>query len=276
VVALEARVAALRTSLRDRLAALKASPKRAPAEPKQLPAPRKPKQPSEVQTPTGAVGVPVGLRATRMDPIARIYHGHVSAMIARLAPRLAAEGQPLHAVVVVPSWKKTVSGAYSPSTRKVRLNEDSVHPHMTLAHELAHHLDYTAHSTDIDARGKIPGTETPGATPHLQRLMRRLANTPEVQRLRHVTVHQVDPNNGKPMNAALVNHAHYALEPAELFARAFAQWVAERGGSAITRLELNQMLTPGSGYSHLQWQPDHFRPIAEELDRVAREHWGAT
>jgi hypothetical protein len=69
----------------------------------------------------------------------------------------------------------------------------------------------------------------------------------------------------------------YANTPQELWARAYAQWITDRSGSALMRerldadlLKRNQPLADQIGYGHEQWMWDEFGPVAEAIDNLMR------
>ena len=66
----------------------------------------------------------------------------------------------------------------------------------------------------------------------------------------------------------------YAMEDREAFARAYAQWIAVRSGSAAMRGELDLILGGRAG-SPLQYWGDDFLPVAAAFDRLFTS-WGWT
>ena len=58
-------------------------------------------------------------------------------------------------------------------------------------------------------------------------------------------------------------------EPAELWARAYAQWVAWRSGSSLLKGQLDKVLTHDDDAIRIrQWPYDEFAPIAAAIDRL--------
>jgi hypothetical protein len=59
--------------------------------------------------------------------------------------------------------------------------------------------------------------------------------------------------------------AAYALDPWEVFARSYCQWIADRSGDQHLRAELVQAL---QNHYPEQWRPDDFEPIARAIDNL--------
>jgi hypothetical protein len=69
----------------------------------------------------------------------------------------------------------------------------------------------------------------------------------------------------------------YANTPHELFARSYAQWIADRSGSPLMRQWLdeglekrNKPLAAQVGYGHEQWTHEEFGPVAEAMDELMK------
>ncbi len=67
----------------------------------------------------------------------------------------------------------------------------------------------------------------------------------------------------------------YAIEDREAFARAYAQWIAVRSGSAAMRGELDLILGGRAGSPLQYWGHDDFLPVAAAFDRLFTS-WGWT
>ena len=66
----------------------------------------------------------------------------------------------------------------------------------------------------------------------------------------------------------------YAKEP-DAFARAYAQWIAVRSGSAAMRGEIDLILSGRAGTVQQVWGHDDFLPVAAAFDRLFTS-WGWT
>ena len=88
----------------------------------------------------------------------------------------------------------------------------------------------------------------------------------------------MDAIRASPRHALLQQlHDPYLLRPWELWARAYAQYIAWRSGSNILKGQVDQILTHGRATTQVrQWPYDEFVPIAEAIDRLLmRRRWAA-
>ena len=69
----------------------------------------------------------------------------------------------------------------------------------------------------------------------------------------------------------------YLLRPWELWARAYAQYIAWRSGSSTLKGQIDKILTDGRATTRVrQWPYDEFMPIAEAIDRLLmRRRWAS-
>ena len=67
----------------------------------------------------------------------------------------------------------------------------------------------------------------------------------------------------------------YAARRREAFARAYAQWIAVRSGSAAMRREIDLILSGRAGTVQQVWGHDDFLPVAAAFDRLFMS-WGWT
>jgi hypothetical protein len=140
-------------------------------------------------------------------------------------------------------------------------------PHLAVVHEVGHFLDQQALG---DRRGF--GSES-GRVPDL---MDRIDSTLAVHRLRElrsrrqILIHTHPHRRERlTLDQALIR---YLLEPRELFARAYAQYVAVRSEDLrlLTQLhEVQRDLIVGMVY-HQQWDQEDFLPVFEAFDRLLR------
>lgn len=71
-------------------------------------------------------------------------------------------------------------------------------------------------------------------------------------------------------------HTQYLLKTEEIWARAYAQYVATKSGDAVllNQLAESRKRLSYSTYLHRQWEDDDFKPILEAMDRLfARLKW---
>jgi len=95
------------------------------------------------------------------------------------------------------------------------------------------------------------------------------------QELGYVTVYD---DGGKVEHTLNIPHeqkhgVRYLLSPSEVFARAYAQWIALRSGDTEMSEGLAKRAKPE--YIYAQWQHDDFEPIAKAFDELAERGWVA-
>lgn len=155
----------------------------------------------------------------------------------------------VHEKTGVPAGKR---GHYWPPERSIGMHPDGNAQALTFVHELGHAIEDQA-----------AGLRTLVNHPQLNRA---LEGSPSVQALRAIAE---EPGLGREDRAFL----RYLLDPAELWARAYSQWVVTRSGnpSMLRQAEESLMLPMWEPSRYRQWPNDEFEPIAEAIDTVMRE-----
>jgi len=132
----------------------------------------------------------------------------------------------------------------------------SPHPHMTVAHEIGHFLDQQG----------IGSRRFASVDPKFSLLFKAfndaIAGSDSFQVIQKLTTLNLSQKTKE--------HLAYIQQPEELFARAYAQWVATKSKNKTFAKELDDSL-PKSGTIPHQWSHDDFRPIAASLDSMFRE-----
>ncbi|MBL8186577.1 MAG: minor capsid protein [Acidobacteria bacterium] len=159
-------------------------------------------------------------------------------------------------------------GAYSFSfsgrAGEIMISRQGDHPELTLAHEIGHFLDHQGvqKGTHMSARSDVFAEFRQAAEQSraIQEI-RRLAATRTVS----VTLGEGDPIE-YPIDRVYLS---YLLKPEEIWARAYAQYIAVRSDDPTMREQLNQLRQRlGQVYYPAQWDDDEFEPIAEAMDRL--------
>jgi hypothetical protein len=131
-----------------------------------------------------------------------------------------------------------------------------------LLHEVGHFLDfaglgtpgeYTSGSGDADMASWRQATERSDAVRQLASLVDELEVTqPTEERRRH--------------------RRRVLLDPEELWARSYAQYVTRRSGNPALVAALDRLRTPNPGvvYYPMQWSEADFRPIDEAIEELFR------
>lgn len=136
-------------------------------------------------------------------------------------------------------------------------------PRTTLAHEVGHFLD----------RAAIPGTDRRGDRdwehdPLLSAWYHAVRNTDGFKRLKEL---EKDPHvlatvgNKQVRYKVSPAYVEYTLKPTELWARAYAQYIALRSGDGTMRAEIAQ---DTRGTTPTQWHEHDFEPVARAMDAV--------
>jgi len=171
------------------------------------------------------------------------------------------------------------AGVYEPTrpgqrNQRILVQRNAREPHLTTLHEIGHLLDQHALG-----RGGGYASEAPDS--HALAAWRQAVDTtPTVQRLQvaarrgEVTVDL----NGKPVrrgvNAAL---ARRLLEAPELFARSYAQYIAQHHPGHSVYQELERDLATSNTFSNPiseHWEVVEFEPVAKAFDDLfTRRLW---
>jgi SPP1 gp7 family putative phage head morphogenesis protein len=157
---------------------------------------------------------------------------------------------------------------------RVQISDAPARPHyrMTLAHEIGHFLDFigigqnsfaSRQSDDPSSpyhkwRQAVEQTET-------VRLLRELAtkSVDQIVELRDGSLHRIDRYD--------LEYANYLLDPSELWARSYAQYIARKSGDPAMREELAEMLRARAGLNlYALWEDEEFAPIMKEMDDLFR------
>ncbi len=167
-----------------------------------------------------------------------------------------------------------VRGTFHRATGVTSVDPDGAHPAATLLHELGHKLDWELVGGGPNSGvGQVRkyGSEAietdsdivaPQADPEVfSELMETLKTSPEARRLES----QRGVFDGR---TRFGKHTRYLLQPRELFARAFAQYVSSL--SPIMEREWRDELSKTRGSTfQTQWDPDYFdqeiRPLFDTL-----------
>lgn len=130
------------------------------------------------------------------------------------------------------------------SSAKLVLSSSSPHPLMTVAHEVGHWIHNDA----------LGGTiHWDRADPDLRAVVETARSTATIERVR------TDFNEGK---ITMDDHNYYR-DPREIWARAYAQYVAQKSGDEDMLKQLKGMRT-----GMRQWPEDEFKPVFEKIDEL--------
>lgn len=126
-------------------------------------------------------------------------------------------------------------------------------PALTAVHETGHFLDIEA----IGAKGTL-ATHTP--LPEMQRVLAAANDSEAVQHLRAI--------GAAAASVKTQEHYSYLTSPHEIWARAYAQYIAEKSGYRQLLKEVQMVRT---NEKWRQWSAEDFAPIATEIDAMFRK-----
>jgi len=149
-------------------------------------------------------------------------------------------------------------GAFGGS--KIEVSRYCEGPASTVVHEYGHFLD---HHLFGNGKASLQGLATHQRSKELAPLMQAIYRSQAAKNL--VKKHE---EHGREGNWRRQELTEYLLDPSELFARSYAQWVGLRGSPQIHRetKEYGERWRR-HGYDS-QWQDEDFEPIAREFDRL--------
>jgi hypothetical protein len=192
-----------------------------------------------------------------LDAVGRVHHlGSAKPTSIRVTKDQSQRGPEFRAVYV-----------YESTGRPLRIEVSTVNPSIKLsvAHEVGHYLEGSlipgSHFGSRDWANDrvmapfVTAVQESGAVKWLE----SLKNKPEIQI--GGRTYQVDP--------VMVD---YLLDPYELWARAYAQYVAARSGDAemLAQLDTRRDAVVDPVYHVRQWSDHDFDAIAQEIDKLFR------
>ena len=140
--------------------------------------------------------------------------------------------------------------------RSIDIHPSGGWPGLTIIHEIGHLLDMTALTVLMPGRGRFASAYSP-AMKGIMDLIKQSSAYQTLLATRDVHAKQRDRDGVKHFNYLVLGH--------ELWARAYAQYVAERSGDStlLSGLSSARAATPGR-----QWETEDFRPIKEAIDTL--------
>jgi hypothetical protein len=153
----------------------------------------------------------------------------------------------------------------------------------TVAHELGHYLDWVDMGTAEGAYGtgswSLSGGVV-GASEAMEGVLASLYRTPEIRSIVNLYEEaKIARRLGEPITLGgkrfaatqVLEHTEYLLRPKEIWARAYAQFVAEESANSSMLYELFLMEGQGqaSGISYV-WASDSFGPVQTAIRETLR------
>ncbi len=211
---------------------------------------------------------PVKLQPQGMDPskAVTVKDGpeHVHAQAIKDAFKIIASvhglGLPPKALPNIPVRSsvdlKKVSGAYLsyagniPNEIVVSKSPSNKSPELTFVHEFGHYLDYNATGTPQHSGSKH------SKMPEYHAVMKAMDDSQAIQ-----TLNKPSPVVPAPLRT-------YLLKRYEMFARAYAQYIATRSQNPLL---LQQLKRYQSSSVPMQWSDEDFKPIGEAMDGLFKK-----
>ena len=148
-----------------------------------------------------------------------------------------------------------------PATRRIELSRTGGDA-FGFVHEFGHHLDHTFFGS-AGTGSKACGSAR-ASSPEMRELMTAISRSKAHANLTNMKRHGF---------AHEKRGAAYMLEPHELFARAYSQYVAQRSKDRRLISGLDERLSSRNTVAqHAQWQGSDFKPIAMAFDRLFAAH----
>ena len=126
----------------------------------------------------------------------------------------------------------------------------SSHPALTTIHEIGHFLD-------LDAIGAAGNYATLSGDPDMARVIEVAKKSDAIKKFQAKLASTRNPDTIDQMN--------YLLKPQEIWARSYAQFIAERANNNTLTRELQDAFNIGK-----QWTKDDFAPIATAIETMFR------
>lgn len=242
-----------------------------PSEAPRLPAPTKQTEPTSPITAVSVIpaGIPVanGLRAPKRGALTQATERTLSAI-----GKVHGDGE----LPVIPIereraksrfggyWHKTHTGEATKISLRTGGFDD--HPELTLAHEIGHFLDHQG----AGERGVFSSVED-GAFAEFRRVVSQTRAIREIERLVKESAIPVMHGGARIEYPVDRKYLTYLLDPKEVWARAYAQYITLRSGDQTLREQLDQLrlrLRWAQVHYPSQWDDDDFAPVAEAVDRL--------
>jgi hypothetical protein len=158
-------------------------------------------------------------------------------------------------VIPIRSTKASYLGCLQPvlsgngiTAGNIAVRASGTWPALTTVHEIGHFLD-------LDAIGAKGDFSTKRGDPDMKRVLEAAERTAAVQGLR--------AKLAESRGFEQIRAYKYFLTPWEIWARAYAQFIAERSGSEMLQ---KQLAACRDDLKFRQWETDDFKPVAEAIE----------
>lgn len=153
------------------------------------------------------------------------------------------------------------------NAQNIKLTSTSIAPEVSIAHEMGHYLDYYSVG---ERRGFASAIESSPAG----KVVKAAKDTETIKNIDNVLSSMIVEIEGKKeiISRRLRKHLRYLQQDHEIFARAYAQYIAEKSGSKVMKDGIDKVLSNHEkiGYSH-QWPWKDFKAISEAFDEMLKD-----
>lgn len=168
-------------------------------------------------------------------------------------------------IAVIEGGVKT-SGVFNDEDGVIRVSEGATTADVTIVHEFGHYLD--ANASLGDKGGEKFSSRSGSPSPKVKALLDTILASDTVKALKKA-------QSDAPFLSDDSNYATYLLTKHEMFARAFAQYIAVRSGNKKMQDQIANIRSgeakPQNNSELSQWSDEEFAPIAEAFDDLFRE-----
>ena len=240
--------------------AVQPKPKPATSKPKPV-APRKPRTPKPSGSP-----VSDGLQVQIKIPALQSQAEQILGIVDRVhgdgkLPRINLES------MTDPGYEGWIHVDPKGNPLLMALHENALHPASTLAHEIGHFLDYGG----IPVKKRIGNMRDFAADPLFAGFLKACNVSDALTGMRALGPAYKTPSGREyPTDTKYVN---YLLSPNEVWARAYAQWLALRSQNSdlLKGIADARRLGAADPYAGRQWEDADFEPIAKEIDAIFKK-----
>jgi hypothetical protein len=230
-------------------------------------APRPPDEPIPPKPiPPGPAGTPVGkaLHNTTQGQIKREVQGAIDAI-----DKVHGDGAlPRIPIQTFRSARTNGEFRFTASGRAVdiQVTKTGTHPITTTLHEIGHFLEFSG-----IPRGP-QGTREFSDRPEFKEWMESVKSSEAFRGLRKLAATKtllIEKPDGTKLNYTVDRaYAKYLLQPEELWARAYAQYIAKKSGSQVIMDQIDLERNENSIYAIRQWSDSDFEPILKSIDSM--------
>lgn len=151
----------------------------------------------------------------------------------------------------------------------IRVRPTGPHPELTVAHEMGHYFDHQAYRTRFSMTKYFASADHED----FEHFREAVDASHPAQELRKIlegdTYKNVNPQGETFLLPVRPVLSEYHQGYNELWARAYAQYIALRSGNLRMREQIDTLLSSGNELNRaLQWDWEEFIPIAEAIEEV--------